>query len=189
VELTDATTEEIDAAAADEVPVPAQSDGTPPALGKGGRPGVVKTCLALFQDRRDKELPLRSSIIAEAREIIKDWPEGTIQKPTAKTAAGRISAAQHGLHSLAAGRRLVAGELVPVANGSRPTPDGTGLAAAVGEPGEVGGDDPLVRWQGCGAPEGAPGGEVAASPRRRPPGSPAPSPPRRRPWWRRSRPW
>ena len=38
-----------------------------------------------------------------------------------------------------------------------------------------------MRWQGCGAPGGAPGGEVARhSPRRRPAGSPAPSLPRRR---------
>jgi hypothetical protein len=91
--------------------------------------------------------------------------------------------------ALAAGWRLVAGHLVVVADRCRPATDRAGLAAAVGEAGEVGGDDPLVRWQGCGAPQSAPGGEVAASRTHTPPGSPAPSPPPRRPWSRRSRRW
>jgi hypothetical protein len=94
-------------------------------------------------------------------------------------ADGPADAAQHGLDGLAAGWRFVAGHLVMVADGGGAATDGAGLAAAVGEAGEIGGDDALVRWQGCGAPGGAPSGEVPASPKRRPPWSPAPSPPRR----------
>ena len=55
----------------------------------------------------------------------------------------------------------MAGDLVVIADGSGASTDRAGLAATVGEAGEVGSDDPLVRWQGCGAPGGAPGGEVA----------------------------
>jgi hypothetical protein len=44
--------------------------------------------------------------------------------------------------------------------GGPPADDGR-LAALIGEPGEVGGDDADMRRQGCGAPGAAPGGEVA----------------------------
>ena len=53
-----------------------------------------------------------------------------------------------GLHALRVGRRLVAGHLVVVADRGGAAADGAGLAAAVGEAGEVGGDDALVRRQG-----------------------------------------
>ena len=47
----------------------------------------------------------------------------------------------------------MAGDLVVVADRGGPAADGAGLTAAVGEPGQVGGDDAPVCWQGCGAPE------------------------------------
>ena len=47
----------------------------------------------------------------------------------------------------------MAGQLVPVADRGGPAADGAGLAAAIGEPGEIGGDDADVRRQGCGAAE------------------------------------
>jgi hypothetical protein len=51
---------------------------------------------------------------------------------------------------------------VPIADRGGPAPNRAGLTAAVSERGQIGGDDALVRWQGCGAPGGAPGGEVAS---------------------------
>ena len=44
-------------------------------------------------------------------------------------ADGAADAAQHRLHGLAAGRWLVAGHLVVVADGGGPPPDSAGLAA------------------------------------------------------------
>ena len=65
---------------------------------------------------------------------------------------GAADAGQHGLHGLTAGWWLMAGHLVVVADGGSTAADGAGLAPAVGETGQIGGDDANVRWQGCGAP-------------------------------------
>jgi hypothetical protein len=108
-----------------------------------------------------RAIPLADHVVRAERDHLADQIRGRRRLTLLGRADGAADPAQHCLHSLAAGRRLMPRHLVVVADRGGPAADGAGLAAAVGQAGEVGGDDAHVRWQGCGAPQSAPGGEVA----------------------------
>lgn len=58
-----------------------------------GRPGVREICLALFHDRRASGIPLQRPRLAEAREIVRDWPTKDVPpKPKPETVSERIAA-------------------------------------------------------------------------------------------------
>jgi hypothetical protein len=109
--------------------------------------------------RQQRAVPLADERVRAQRQHLLQHVRGGGRLALPGRADGAADTAQDGLHGLAAGRWLVAGDLVVVADGGSAPTDRAGLAA-VGQAGEVGGDDAHVRWQGYGAPGGAPGGEV-----------------------------
>jgi hypothetical protein len=83
--------------------------------------------------------------------------------PRPRRADRAPDAPQHGLPRLARRRRLVAGQLVVLADGGAPAADGAGFEAVAGQGGEVGRDDADMGRQARGASGDAPGGEVGQS--------------------------
>jgi hypothetical protein len=78
-------------------PVEEQSGDPKPAptprRGKG-RPGVRETCLDLFHSRRASETPLQRPQLAEAREIVRNWPtKDGPRKPRPETVSKHIAEA------------------------------------------------------------------------------------------------
>ena len=112
-------------------------------------------------EAEQRAVPLADHVVRAQGDHLPDQIRGRGRLALLRAADGPADAAEDCLDGLGIGRRLVAGELVAVADRGGPSADGGRPAAAVGEGGEIGGDDPDMRRQGRGAAVGAPGGEVA----------------------------
>ena len=95
--------------------------------------------------------------VGAERQHLLEHVRGGGRLPLTGGADGPADAAQDRPHPLLVGRRLVAGDLVPVADGGGLAPDGGRFAAAISEPGQIGSDDANM---GRAAPEGALGNGV-----------------------------
>ena len=108
-----------------------------------------------------RAVPLADHGVGAERDHLADQVRGRRRLALFGRPDGATDPPQDCPDALAAGRWLVPGHLVVVADRGGAATDRAGLAAAISKRGQVGRYYADVRWQGCGAPGGAPGGEVA----------------------------
>ena len=112
-------------------------------------------------DRDQRAVPLADQVVATLRQHSPHDIGGGRVLLDRRSADGAAYALHHCAHAgRRSGRWIDPGLLVRIRNRGEATADARRLQPAAREVRHIGGNDPLVRWQGCGAPGQAIGAEV-----------------------------